>query len=137
MEKKNFESVLDILSTTNSPNEVYVIDCSPAPISSSKPTRAHIVSQWISDNVSLPSVAGTADKADTTGESDVDVPNEGYEEMLARAWCAENGFNALISRRHNKATGPGGAVNDNRGCCIACSVREARALGWRIVLRIG
>jgi hypothetical protein len=42
-------------------------------------------------------------------------------EMLARALCAERGWNALISRR-------------GRGC-VACSVREASALGWRVVLR--
>ncbi len=44
-------------------------------------------------------------------------------EMLARAWCAENGYNALISRRGRN--------------CIACSIREARALSWKIVLRFG
>jgi hypothetical protein len=44
-------------------------------------------------------------------------------EMLARAWCAEKGYNALISRRGRN--------------CIACSIREARALGWKIVLRFG
>jgi hypothetical protein len=44
-------------------------------------------------------------------------------EMLARAWCAEKGYNALISRRGRN--------------CIACSTREARALGWKIVLRFG
>jgi hypothetical protein len=43
-------------------------------------------------------------------------------EMLARAVCAERGWNALISRR-------------GRGC-LACAVREAGALGWRVVVRI-
>lgn len=43
-------------------------------------------------------------------------------EILARAMCAERGFNALISRR--------GRV------CLSCSVREASALGWRVVLRV-
>jgi hypothetical protein len=42
-------------------------------------------------------------------------------EMLARAWCSENGYNALISREGRN--------------CISCSIREARALGWKIVLR--
>jgi hypothetical protein len=42
-------------------------------------------------------------------------------EMLARALCAERGWNALISRR-------------GRGC-LSCSIREASALGWRVVLR--
>jgi len=43
-------------------------------------------------------------------------------EILARALCAERGWNALISRR-------------GRGC-VACSVREAGALGFRVVLRL-
>lgn len=43
-------------------------------------------------------------------------------EMLARALCAERGWNALVSRR-------------GRGC-LACSIREASALGWRVVLRL-
>jgi len=42
-------------------------------------------------------------------------------EMLARALCSERGWNALISRR-------------GRGC-LACAVREAGALGWRVILR--
>ncbi|EPE25525.1 hypothetical protein GLAREA_01437 [Glarea lozoyensis ATCC 20868] len=43
-------------------------------------------------------------------------------EMLARALCAERGWNALISRR-------------GRGC-ISCAVREAGALGWRVIIRL-
>ncbi|TVY45019.1 hypothetical protein LSUB1_G000745 [Lachnellula subtilissima] len=43
-------------------------------------------------------------------------------EILARALCAQRGWNALISRR-------------GRGC-VACSVREAGALGFRVVLRL-
>lgn len=42
-------------------------------------------------------------------------------EILARALCAERGWNALISRK-------------GRGC-LACAVREAGALGWRVILR--
>lgn len=42
-------------------------------------------------------------------------------EMLARAICAERGWNALISRR-------------GRGC-LACAIREAGSLGWRVVVR--
>jgi len=43
-------------------------------------------------------------------------------EILARAFCAEKGWNALISRRR-------------RGC-LACAIREAGALGWRVVIRV-
>lgn len=42
-------------------------------------------------------------------------------EMLARALCSERGWNALVSRRGRN--------------CLACSVREAGALGWRVILR--
>ncbi|KAH8811476.1 hypothetical protein F5884DRAFT_854823 [Xylogone sp. PMI_703] len=44
-------------------------------------------------------------------------------EMLARALCADRGWDALISRR-------------GRGC-LACAVREAAALKWRVILRFG
>jgi hypothetical protein len=43
-------------------------------------------------------------------------------EILARAFCAEKGWNALISRRR-------------RGCW-ACAIREAGALGWRVIIRV-
>ncbi|KAJ4386716.1 hypothetical protein N0V93_009614 [Gnomoniopsis smithogilvyi] len=43
-------------------------------------------------------------------------------EMLVRAICAEKGWNAMISRRR-------------RGC-LACAIREAGALGWRVVIRV-
>ncbi|KAI0124741.1 hypothetical protein BJ170DRAFT_474168 [Xylariales sp. AK1849] len=43
-------------------------------------------------------------------------------EILVRALCAERGWNALISRRR-------------RGC-LACAIREAGALGWRVIIRV-
>ncbi|KAI5867571.1 hypothetical protein GGS23DRAFT_602611 [Durotheca rogersii] len=43
-------------------------------------------------------------------------------EVLARALCAERGWNAVISRRR-------------RGC-LACAIREAGALGWKVVVRV-
>jgi hypothetical protein len=43
-------------------------------------------------------------------------------EILVRALCAEKGWNALISRRR-------------RGC-LACAIREAGALGWKVVIRV-
>jgi hypothetical protein len=42
-------------------------------------------------------------------------------ELLARAWCAEKGLHALISRVGRT--------------CLGCSVREARGLGINIVIR--
>lgn len=43
-------------------------------------------------------------------------------EILVRALCAEKGWNAVISRR-------------KRGC-LACAVREAAALGWKVIVRV-
>jgi hypothetical protein len=43
-------------------------------------------------------------------------------EILVRALCAQKGWNALISRRR-------------RGC-LACAIREAGALGWKVIIRV-
>ncbi|KAK8070974.1 hypothetical protein PG997_011177 [Apiospora hydei] len=43
-------------------------------------------------------------------------------EVMVRALCAERGWNAIVSRRR-------------RGC-LACAIREAGALGWRVVIRV-
>ncbi|KFA60560.1 hypothetical protein S40285_07355 [Stachybotrys chlorohalonatus IBT 40285] len=43
-------------------------------------------------------------------------------EILVRALCAQKGWNAVISRK-------------KRGC-LACAIREAGALGWKIVIRV-
>ncbi|KAK8099262.1 uncharacterized protein PG998_012503 [Apiospora kogelbergensis] len=43
-------------------------------------------------------------------------------EVMVRALCAEKGWNAIVSRRR-------------RGC-LACAIREAGALGWRVIIRV-
>ncbi|USP81173.1 uncharacterized protein yc1106_08447 [Curvularia clavata] len=43
-------------------------------------------------------------------------------EVLARAWCAERGLHALVSRVGRT--------------CLACSIREARGLGIHIIIRV-
>lgn len=43
-------------------------------------------------------------------------------EIMVRAICADKGWNAIISRRR-------------RGC-LACAIREAGALGWRVIIRV-
>ncbi|POR32539.1 Uncharacterized protein TPAR_07258 [Tolypocladium paradoxum] len=43
-------------------------------------------------------------------------------EILVRAICAQRGWNTIISRR-------------KRGC-LACAVREAGALGWKVIVRV-
>jgi hypothetical protein len=42
-------------------------------------------------------------------------------ELLARAWCAKVGENAVVGRVGRT--------------CLACCVREARGLGVRVVIR--
>ncbi|KIW00722.1 uncharacterized protein PV09_07707 [Verruconis gallopava] len=44
-------------------------------------------------------------------------------EVLARAWCASEGVNALVARVGRT--------------CLACAIREARGLGVRFVIRVG
>ncbi len=43
-------------------------------------------------------------------------------ELLARAWCAEKGFHAVVGRVERT--------------CLACCVREARGLGINTVIRV-
>ncbi|KAL2885746.1 hypothetical protein HOO65_070208 [Ceratocystis lukuohia] len=43
-------------------------------------------------------------------------------EVLARAICAQKGWNALVSRKR-------------RGC-LSCAIREAEALAWKVVIRV-
>ena len=90
--------------TTNSPiAKILVIDCTD-PI--------FTISNAIKSATSLHSASAEAAHKQHAGSD---------TEMLARALCAERGWNALISRR-------------GRGC-LACSIREASALAWRVVLR--
>jgi hypothetical protein len=92
-----------LLSLHTDSTEIFVIDCTePSP-----PESSFLESQH-------PAASAELSRKKRFG-SDL--------EMLARAWCAEMGYNALVSRRGRN--------------CISCSVREARALSWKIVLRFG
>ncbi|POS88276.1 hypothetical protein EPUL_000894 [Erysiphe pulchra] len=65
------------------------------------------------------------DCTDQDSEEGIDVfrsENSYDKELLARAICAERGWNALISRRNR--------------CCLACSIREASALGVPVIIRL-
>lgn len=53
----------------------------------------------------------------------LDARDDATLELIARGWCSSRGENAIISKV--------GVA------CLACSVREARALAIRIVIRIG
>ncbi|EXV00614.1 hypothetical protein X797_006331 [Metarhizium robertsii] len=43
-------------------------------------------------------------------------------EIMVRAICAQRGWNAVISRRSRS--------------CLACAIREAGALAWRVIIRV-
>jgi hypothetical protein len=72
---------------------------------------------------SMGSADGVASGSSKFGDGEKHRRKRGSDlEMLARAVCAERGWNALISRR-------------GRGC-LACAIREAGSLGWRVVVRV-
>lgn len=52
----------------------------------------------------------------------VDARGTADLQLLARAWCAEKGFHAVIGRVERT--------------CLACCIREARGLGINIVIRV-
>ncbi|TID19484.1 Heavy metal tolerance protein [Venturia nashicola] len=63
---------------------------------------------------------------DKAGEKHVyilDARDDPTLELIARGWCSSRGENAIVSRV--------GVT------CLACSVREARALSVRVVIRVG
>ncbi|KAI1259860.1 hypothetical protein F5Y18DRAFT_420476 [Xylariaceae sp. FL1019] len=67
------------------------------------------------------------DPPNATAEAKMQLPTRKRQfgsdlEILVRAYCAQKGWNAIISRRR-------------RGC-LACAIREAGALGWRVVIRV-
>ncbi|QUC20083.1 uncharacterized protein UV8b_04324 [Ustilaginoidea virens] len=43
-------------------------------------------------------------------------------EIMVRAMCAQRGWNAIISRRKRS--------------CLACAIREAGALAWKVIVRV-
>jgi hypothetical protein len=52
----------------------------------------------------------------------IDARGKADAQLLARAWCAEKGYHALVGRVGRT--------------CLACCIREARGLGINIVIRI-
>ncbi|KAF1808873.1 hypothetical protein P152DRAFT_476969 [Eremomyces bilateralis CBS 781.70] len=54
-------------------------------------------------------------------------------ELVARAWCAREGFDAVIGRGVGQDGGKDRGVD---GTCLACCVREARIAGVRVVIRV-
>ncbi|APA11589.1 hypothetical protein sscle_08g063590 [Sclerotinia sclerotiorum 1980 UF-70] len=100
-------------TTTSNIRKVLVIDCNSTLILPPSPpddADAEDVSDAMSSEVS----------GETQSRNKKEFGSDA--EMLARALCAERGWNALVSRR-------------GRGC-LACAIREAGALGWEVVVRV-
>jgi hypothetical protein len=73
--------------------------------------------------LSLPDITAENDSEDEEEEVAVlDCRGKADLELLARAWCAKVGENAVV-----------GKVGRT---CVACCIREARGLGVRVVIRI-
>ncbi|KAJ5542757.1 hypothetical protein N7535_005181 [Penicillium sp. DV-2018c] len=57
----------------------------------------------------------------------IDARGSRERETFARAWCASVGCHAIISRSGGTRV----------SCCIACSIRQARAMSVMVVIRVG
>lgn len=100
-------------------NQVLVVDCitnfSSAPQSP------------VLDRVESPSSSPTERKGSFSAAAKMHFESRKRQfgsdmEILVRALCSERGWNAIISRR-------------KRGC-LACAIREAGALGWKVIIRV-
>ncbi|KAI1617462.1 hypothetical protein EDD36DRAFT_1808 [Exophiala viscosa] len=86
---------------------------------------------WIVDaREEAPGLAASHASSGTTGAAawpgagpDPENTQTRCKDILVRAWCAEKGQNALISRVGRT--------------CLSCSIREARALEIGVVVRVG
>lgn len=140
-------------SSATRPARVLVIDCITGMAPPSSPQMASLsrMSSISSEfgleplptpQLQLPTPPRGADRRPSTGTSNgshasrIDPPNAESKmripsrrrqfgsdlEIMVRAICADKGWNAIISRRR-------------RGC-LACAIREAGALGWRVIIRV-
>ncbi|KAH4339137.1 hypothetical protein HBH98_209300 [Parastagonospora nodorum] len=75
-----------------------------------------------------PTPTGLDKKNDTDATHDkttvlvLDARGSSDLQLLARSWCAEKGFHAIVGRVGRT--------------CLACCIREARALGIHVVIRV-
>ncbi|RDL37019.1 Uncharacterized protein BP5553_04452 [Venustampulla echinocandica] len=111
--------ILDLLSTSSSTSFNYLL------------LSAQITDPTLSSTHTTSSTIPKVLVVDCTDSATADLPPPGVGhkrrsgsdiEMMARALCAERGWNALVSRRGRS--------------CLACAIREAGALGWRVILRL-
>merc|ERR1712000_767434 len=81
-----------------------------------------LVIDCITNYAEIPPASPTLERVDSAGSAYSYPPQSPDMEILVRALCAQKGWNALISRR-------------KRGC-LACAIREAGALGWKVIIRV-
>lgn len=112
-------------ATTDTAPKVLVIDCitgfTPQPLAHEVPLSP-VVSRSSSEMSPLSPVSSREEAAQSMHHETRRRQFGSDVEILIRAFCAEKGWNALISRRR-------------RGC-LSCAIREAGALGWKVVVRV-
>lgn len=106
-------SSISLLDETAASGEVLVIDARAPTSRSSSNSASNLLSPPATDGAATD---GAATPLAGGGEAAADAA------LLARAWCADRGEHALVGRVGRT--------------CLACCVREARALGVRIVIRV-
>ncbi|KIX10412.1 uncharacterized protein Z518_01494 [Rhinocladiella mackenziei CBS 650.93] len=101
-------------STGTTRGEVWVVDARQA--------VTHTPSQ--SDASSVLSNTTSTGTVTSTGTSTEECNSQLWEkDILVRAWCAQNGRNAIIARVGRT--------------CLSCAIREAKALEIGVVVRVG
>ncbi|KAF2097995.1 hypothetical protein NA57DRAFT_57165 [Rhizodiscina lignyota] len=107
-------------------NESVETEVSAHPLHVSQPYRVVQAGDLIKKSFKHPVVSDAGPSGSTTQEKEILVlDTRGSEELelLARAWCAWKGEHAVLGRV--------GVT------CLACCVREARAAGVGVVIRVG
>ena len=101
-------------------NRVLVVDCIT---SYAEPPMSPVLERSGSGGMTFPPILERSDTFPAKMHLECRRRQFGSDmEILVRALCAQKGWNAIISRR-------------KRGC-LGCAIREAGALGWRVIIRV-
>ncbi|KJZ79380.1 hypothetical protein HIM_01531 [Hirsutella minnesotensis 3608] len=104
-------------------NQVLVVDCITGLSESPLSPALERVASW--QSASSSPVADRKSSFSATAQMYLESQKRQFGsdmEVLVRAICAQRGWNAVISRKR-------------RGC-LACAIREAGALGWKVIVRV-
>jgi hypothetical protein len=80
------------------------------------------VTHSASTDMPIVSEIATTELKQTVLVLDARSPSSSDLELLARAWCAEKGYHAVVGRTSRT--------------CLSCCIREARGLGLNVVIRV-